>query len=140
MNPIAGLFETHLNARDLERSMQFYRDVLGLELGCVEPARRLAIHRLGGRGEAMSGLREKPVDRVQRQHSAFRATLERMRTIRAYLTKRGLAYRNVLVDGTNALNVCGWMPAVSVHPDDPQPEPGVIPWARWERPHDRGEP
>lgn len=155
MNPITGLFETHLNVRDLQRSMRFYQDVLGLELGTFEPARRLAIYWLGGRGEAMLGLWEKPADQVQRQHFAFRTTLEQMRTIRTYLTERGLAYRNFLDDGTDILHVFGWMPAVSVYfddpdghslefiamlPDDPQPELGVIPWERWERLHDRGEP
>lgn len=32
MVPVRGLFETHLTVRDLERSIAFYRDVVGLPL------------------------------------------------------------------------------------------------------------
>jgi hypothetical protein len=153
MNPIAGLFETYLNVRAPKRSMRFYQDVLSLELGYVESARRVATCWLGGRGEAMLGLWEKPADQIQRQLFAFRTTFKQMRAIRAYLTKRGLTYRHFLGDGTVALHVFGWMPTVhfddpdgqslefiTMLPDDPQRELGVIPWERWERPHDRGKP
>jgi lactoylglutathione lyase len=154
-NPITGLFETHINVFDLERSRRFYEDVLGLELGIFQPARHLAIYWLGARGEAMLGLWEKPRDQIFEQHFAFRTTLGHMRTIRAYLTERGLAYQNFLNDGTDSLHVFGWMPAVSVYfrdpdghslelismlPDAPRPELGVIPWERWEALHHRGAP
>ena len=32
MIPIEGLFEAHISVRDFERSVAFYRDVVGLEL------------------------------------------------------------------------------------------------------------
>jgi len=32
MVPVRSLFETHLTVRDLDRSIAFYRDVLGLPL------------------------------------------------------------------------------------------------------------
>lgn len=154
-NPITGLFETHINVLDLERSRRFYDDVLGLELGIFQDARRLAIYWLGARGEAMLGLWKKPKDQILSQHFAFRTTVQHMRTIRAYLTGCGLAYRNFLEDGTDALHVFGWMPAVSVYfddpdghslefismlPDEPQPELGVISWERWESLYHRGQP
>ncbi len=47
---ITGLFETHLQVRNLERSMEFYGEVLGLELGMKEQARRVAFYWMGGRG------------------------------------------------------------------------------------------
>jgi lactoylglutathione lyase len=154
-HPVIGLFETHINVRDLEGSMRFYGEVLGLELGHHDPARRLAIYWLGRQGEAMLGLWEKPEDQVLRQHFAFRTTLEHMQGIRAYLRERGLEYRNFLEDGTDALHVFGWMPAVSVYfrdpdghsleylamlPDDPKPELGIVPWEQWEALHERGAP
>jgi catechol-2,3-dioxygenase len=46
---ITGLFETHLQVRNLERSMEFYDKVLGLELGLKEESRRVAIYWIGGR-------------------------------------------------------------------------------------------
>ncbi len=33
MIPIEGLFEAHITVRDVQRSIAFYRDVVGLELG-----------------------------------------------------------------------------------------------------------
>jgi lactoylglutathione lyase len=31
--PVHGLFETHLTVSDLQKSIVFYRDIIGLELG-----------------------------------------------------------------------------------------------------------
>ena len=45
--PILGLFETHLNVRDLEKSIAFYRDVMGLELAYDLEARRVAFFWIG---------------------------------------------------------------------------------------------
>jgi lactoylglutathione lyase len=42
MIEIRGLFETHLNVGDLDRSVAFYRDVLKLPLARVFPERRVA--------------------------------------------------------------------------------------------------
>ena len=71
---ITGLFETHINVANLERSMAFYETVLGLELGIKEEGRRVAFYWVGGRGEAMLGLWEKPADQILPQHFAFRST------------------------------------------------------------------
>jgi lactoylglutathione lyase len=56
MIPIEGLFETHITVRDLERSIAFYRDVVGLELGIPQPERPAAFFRVGGRGRSMLGV------------------------------------------------------------------------------------
>ena len=54
--PIRGLFEAHLTVRDLERSIGFYRDVLGLPLAHVIPARNVAFFWIGSPGQAMLGV------------------------------------------------------------------------------------
>ncbi|HXM56067.1 MAG TPA: VOC family protein, partial [Candidatus Dormibacteraeota bacterium] len=36
---VRGLFETHLTVSDLERSVAFYRDVVGLPLALEVPSR-----------------------------------------------------------------------------------------------------
>ena len=59
MTPVAGaerLFEAHLIVADLDLSMAFYRDRLGLELAHVVPARRAAFFWIGSRGHSMLGL------------------------------------------------------------------------------------
>ncbi len=75
---VEGLFEAHITVRDLERSIAFYRDVVGLELGLVQPERPAAFFWVGGRGRSMMGiftLGSWP--RTMRQHHvAFQAKLE----------------------------------------------------------------
>src|SRR5882724_5837128 len=98
---IQGLFETHINVSDLERSVGFYCGVLGLELGRREQERRVEFLWMGGWGEAMLGLWEKPPDQIVPQHLAFRITIDDIlnRSV-AWLKERGLPCRNFLNDGT----------------------------------------
>jgi lactoylglutathione lyase len=51
-----GLFETHLTVADLQRSIAFYRDVVGLELAYEVPERGAAFLWIGAPGDAMLGL------------------------------------------------------------------------------------
>ena len=50
------LFEAHLIVADLDASIAFYRDQVGLELAHVVPARRAAFLWVGARGRSMLGL------------------------------------------------------------------------------------
>ncbi len=54
--PISGLYETHLTVSDLDRSVTFYRDVVGLELVHTVPKRHAAFFWIGGRDRSMLGL------------------------------------------------------------------------------------
>ena len=146
---INGLFETHINVSNLERSLAYYRDVLGLELGARDDVRRIAFMWVGGHGEAMLGLWEKPVDQVIPQHFAFRATIEDVVKRSAdWLNQRGLPAHNFLKDGSQNPMVFGWMPAVAIYFRDPdghaleliamlpgkaRPELGVVSLQDWER-------
>ena len=53
---VRGLFETHLTVADLDRSMAFYRDVVGLPVALEVPERGAAFHWIGRPGQAMLGL------------------------------------------------------------------------------------
>lgn len=148
---IEGLFETHINVTDLDRSIEFYTGVLGLELGRREEDRRVAFLWIGERGAmggAMLGLWEKPPGQVVPQHFAFRTSVENVveRSV-AWLKDRGLPCRNFLHDGTERPMVFAWMPAVSIYfpdpdghsleliamlPGPPRPELGVISWEDWQ--------
>ena len=150
---ITGLFETHLKVRDLKRAMDFYENVIGLELGIHQPERNLAIYWIGQRGQAMLGLWEVLEHEWFQQHFAFTTTLEQMHTIRETLEQYGLKWQNFLSDDSGSLHVFGWMPAVSVYfqdpdghslellamlPDEAQPELGVVTWEQWEALHSHG--
>jgi lactoylglutathione lyase len=56
MIPIRDLFEAHLTVANLQRSMSFFGDALGLELAQVFPGRRVAFYWIGRRGDSMIGL------------------------------------------------------------------------------------
>ena len=149
---IDGLFETHLNVTDLEKSVEFYQDVLGLELATLEAERRIAFFWVGKPGAYMLGLWEKPEEQVQRQHFAFRVTREKMKTAVEFLKAKNLEVRNFLEDGTTVPMVFAWMPAVAIYfsdpdghllefiamlPDEARPELDIVPWDKWETMHAR---
>jgi catechol 2,3-dioxygenase-like lactoylglutathione lyase family enzyme len=76
--PIKRLFEAHIIVRDLQRSVAFYRDVLGLQVGIEQPERPAAFFWVGGRGKSMLGiftLGSWPTQMMQ-HHLSFRVTLE----------------------------------------------------------------
>ena len=56
ITPVDHLFEAHLTVADLESSIAFYRDRVGLELAHVVPTRQAAFFWVGSRGTTMLGL------------------------------------------------------------------------------------
>jgi lactoylglutathione lyase len=58
MVPVRDLFETHLTVVDLQRSMTFFGQVLGLELAAVFWERKVMFYWIGGHGSSMLGLWE----------------------------------------------------------------------------------
>src|SRR5260370_35945713 len=58
--PIQGLFEEHISIRNLERSVAFYRDVVGVEVGLIQSQSPIgmggALFWVGGRGRSMMGV------------------------------------------------------------------------------------
>lgn len=145
---ITGLFETHLNVRSLERSMEFYQRTLGLELGILSPERRLAIFWIGPRGKAKLGLWEKPPGEILSQHYAFEVSLSNLEGAIGALMARGIEILDFDRKPTRVPVVFGWMPAASFYfydpdghllemlamlTDPPRPEVGVIPLDQWKR-------
>ncbi len=146
---ITGLFETHINVSNLERAMNFYSHVLGLELGRFEADRRVAFYWLGPRGEAMLGLWERPQAEILRQHFAFRSSVDWIRHhSQHYLRSRHLPAHNFFDDGTDQPMVFAWMPAIAIYfedpdkhslefiamlPDSPNPDGGIVSWDEWQR-------
>lgn len=144
---ILDLFETHIHVADLERSAQFYEQVLGLQFAHYEEQRRARFYWMGGHNQSMLGVWEVKPEQVRREHFAFRISLEDMKQAVLYLKEKGLEVRNQLDDGTERPMVFCWMPAVSIYfrdpdghslefiaplPDPPKPKLGVILWDEWE--------
>lgn len=139
---VRGLFETHLTVRDLERSIAFYRDVVGLTLAHRVPERNAAFLWVGGTGHGMLGLWSIGTSPLtQRLHFSVAMALDDVLAAPGRLRAAGVTPR----DGDEPV-VIGWMPAASVFFDDPDghsvelicmlpdaPRPDVtwMPYSRW---------
>src|SRR5262249_61374855 len=88
---VTGLFETHLTVSDLDRSVTFYRDVVGLPVALEVPERGAAFHWIGGVGEAMLGLWSIGSAPMNMQlHIAFEMTLADVLAAPEYLLAHGI--------------------------------------------------
>jgi catechol 2,3-dioxygenase-like lactoylglutathione lyase family enzyme len=144
---IKGLYETHLYVLNLERSIDFYKNVLGLEQCYFEEKRRAAFFWIGKPKEAMLGLWEKPASEIDKRHFAFRCDVEDvLHHSVSYLKERNLLPYNFLNDGTERPMVFAWMPAIAIYFTDPDghtlefigilegkghPDLGVITYEEW---------
>jgi lactoylglutathione lyase len=152
MIPVEGLFEAHITVRDFERSIAFYRDVVGLELGIAQPERPAAFFWVGGRGKSMMGiftLGSWPLTMMQ-HHVAFQVKLEDVLTAVERLRSVGITPLGGRREPITEPIVFAWMPAASVFFDDPdgnsleyismlpgppRPEIGVVSWSEWQAAH-----
>ncbi|MGQ0739494.1 MAG: VOC family protein [Bacteroidota bacterium] len=144
---IKGLYETHLEVKNLEQAIDFYQDKLGLEFALLEEKRRIAFFWIGRTREYMLGLWEKPNDPIQPRHFAFRCDKDFiLQKSVPFLKSKGLQPYNFLKDGTEQPMVFAWMPAVAIYFKDPDenilefiailegeshPEWGVISYEEW---------
>jgi lactoylglutathione lyase len=149
MIPIEGLFEAHISVRDFERSVAFYRDVVGLELGIAQPERPAAFFWVGGRGRSMMGIFSVGSRPLPKQHHvAFQVKLEDVLAAPQKLQSAGITAMGGARESINEPIVFPWMPAASVFFDDPdgnnleyiamltdppRPEPGPVSWSEWQR-------
>jgi lactoylglutathione lyase len=120
MIPISGLYETHLSVADLDRSIEFYRDVVGLTFAHRIPERHVAFFWIGGRERSMLGLWSIYASPVHlRLHIAFQTELPELLRALPALRSRRITPRNGAGDEIDEPWVFPWMPAASVYFDDP---------------------
>ncbi len=147
--PIKGLFEAHLTVSDLDRSIAFYRDIIGLELAHEVRQRHAAFFWLGQPSQSMLGLWSIHSSPMQmRLHVAFDVSLDSVTQSVERLRAIGITPQNGSGDPIDEPVVIGWMPAASVFFDDPdrhsleyilmldthpRPEWGWVPLSEWNR-------
>ncbi|WP_228479206.1 VOC family protein [Flavobacterium soyangense] len=73
---IKGLYETHLFVSDINKSIDFYKNVLKLEQCYYEEDRKSVFFWIGKRKQAMLGLWEKPKENIDIRHFAFECETE----------------------------------------------------------------
>jgi len=144
---IKGLFETHIYVQNLERSIDFYANVLGLTQCHYEPERRIAFFWIGEPKQSMLGLWEKPASEIDIRHFAFNCDLEDVLDQSVpFLKSKNLNPYNFLKNNEGQPMVFAWMPALAIYfndPDghalefisildgEPKPELGVISYEEW---------
>lgn len=151
MIPIHGLFETHLSVADIDRSIRFYRDTLGLTLAQVFNQRRVAFFWIGDApGQSMLGLWESGSGPNKMQlHIAFSVSLAEIEQAAATLIAAGIMPLDFNGQPTGEPQVLAWMPAASIYFRDPDghmlefismlideapaPERGVVPYSDWHK-------
>lgn len=145
--PAEGLFETHLTVSDLDRSIAFYREVVGLPLALDLPERGAAFFWIGRAGGAMLGLwtlGSAPIGLSL--HVAFTTSLESVLAAGDRLSALGVTPLSFHGIETTEPSVIGWMPAAAVFfrdpdghlleylamlDDKPDPARGITTWSEW---------
>jgi lactoylglutathione lyase len=145
--PVRGLFESHLTVSDLDRSLGFYRDVVGLTLAYELPERDAAFLWCGAPGAAMLGLwslGSAPL--ALNLHIAFDVALDDVLGAPARLRDLGVTPLSFFGEESDEASAIGWMPAAAVYfrdPDGhlleylamleerPRPELGIVSWSDW---------
>lgn len=117
---IKGLFETHLFVQNLEQSVDFYSNILGLEKCKVNDDRRVAFFWIGKPQQSFLGIWEMPKDKIDKRHFAFECEASWVINDSVpFLEKHKLKYWNFLKDETKLPMVFPWIPAVSIYFSDP---------------------
>jgi lactoylglutathione lyase len=140
--PVRRLFEAHLTGSNLQRSIGFSRDVVGLKLAFEASERNVAFLWIGDFGRTMLGTAA--IGLVL--HLAFDVALNDLMDAPKRLKTKGIKPLSFFGVKTTETSVICWMQATSVYfrdPDghtleyltmldkEPRMDLGIIPWSEW---------
>lgn len=116
---ITGLYETHIQVKDLEKALKFYTEILCLKFAYRDETRPIIFLWIGENKEYMLGLWQTDEEIVPR-HFAFSSTKEFILNDAVnFLNQNQLEPYNFLKDGTTEPMVFAWMPALAIYFKDP---------------------
>lgn len=117
---IQGLWETHLTVGNLDRSIRFYRDVVGLTLAHIIPERHVAFFCIGQPRQAMLGLWSTLTSPMSMKlHYAFQVGLDDVKASIAALQRAGLQPMSGDGQPIDEPEIIPWVPAANVYFRDP---------------------
>lgn len=150
---IESLYETHLTVSNLEKSISFYRDVLGLEFGIKDMEHNCAFLFAGGPKQSMLGLWSKGMAPIGlKLHIAFKVNINDLFNTPSALRSKGIIPLNIYEEETDDPTVIPFIPSASVYfrdPDghileylalldeNPRPNLEIVPWSEWIRKKDK---
>ncbi|MBV9175834.1 MAG: VOC family protein [Nitrososphaeraceae archaeon] len=152
--PIHGLFETHLTVSDLQRSIAFYRDIVGLQLALEVSERNAAFFWIGDHSSyysrhSMLGLWSVGTAPLGLNlHVAFEvAAINDFLEAPKRLKDQGIMPLSFFGKESLEPSVIGWMPAAAIYFRDPdghlmeyltmlddkerRPDLGIVSWSEW---------
>jgi lactoylglutathione lyase len=145
--PVRRLFESHLTVSDLQRSVNFYRDLVGLTLADLKRERSAAFFWVGEAGDSLLGLwslGSSPLGITL--HVAFEVTIDDLLDAPKRLESQGITPLSFFGAQTTEPSVIGWMPAAALYfrdPDghlleylamleeNPKLDLGIVSWSEW---------
>jgi lactoylglutathione lyase len=151
--PVYGLFETHLTVSNLQRSIRFYRDIVGLQLAVETSERNAAFFWIGDPSyssrHSMLGLWSVGTAPLGLNlHVAFEvAAINDLLDAPKRLKDQGIMPLSFFGIESMEPSVIGWMPAAAIYFRDPdghlmeyltmldgkerRPELGIVSWSDW---------
>ena len=149
--PIYGLFEAHLTVGDLQRSITFYRDIVGLQLAFEVSEHNAAFFWIGDNASrrSMLGLWSVGIAPIGLNlHVAFEvAGINDLLDAPKRLKDNGLIPLSFFGEESLEPSVIGWMPAAAIYFRDPdghlmeyltmlddkerRHDLGIVNWSEW---------
>ncbi|MEC2389821.1 fosmidomycin resistance protein [Bacillus thuringiensis serovar malayensis] len=111
---IKKIYETHLEVKSLNTSIDFYQNKLGLKL--AKTSRNAVFFWIGDIGHQFLGLWEVPKDtEVKPRHFAFEVELDFLKRSKVWLEERGIKVIGSQGKSNEEPIVQTWIPAASVY-------------------------
>jgi lactoylglutathione lyase len=149
--PVYGFFKTHMTVSDLQRSIKFYRDIIGLQLALEISGRNAAFFWIGDHSSRHSMLGLWSVGTMPlglNLHVAFEvAAIDDLLDAPKILKDQGIVPLSFFGKESMEPSVIGWMPAAAIYFRDPDGhlmeyltmlddherrlDLGVVSWSEW---------
>ncbi|HEK9101080.1 VOC family protein [Bacillus cereus] len=111
---IQSIYETHVQVKQLEKSIEFYKG-LGIVLAYKIEERRCAFFYVGEKKQMLGIWEVAEGEKIKTNHFAFGVTLEDLKRANEWLQERGIRLRKSFEKEPIEPIVHDWMPSAAVY-------------------------